>query len=129
MQGLKSLLAIPLIVGGTVVGLLAIASCRSDRSWPEAPSQRLRLLGGIFAAALQRQRAEEALREIEGRLARAEDSALVMTSHVGLDGRWLKVPPTLCLLLGYTEEELLASSFKDVSHPDDFEADWSSASG
>ena len=48
-----------------------------------------------------------------------------MTSHVGLDGRWLKVPPTLCLLLGYTEEELLASSFKDVSHPDDFEADWS----
>ena len=40
-------------------------------------------------------------------------------------GRWLKVPPTLCLLLGYTEEELLASSFKDVSHPHDFEADWS----
>ncbi|MBV8314994.1 MAG: PAS domain S-box protein, partial [Planctomycetaceae bacterium] len=125
VQGLKSLLAIPLIVGGTVVGLLAIASCRPDRSWPEALTRRLRLLGGIFAAALQRQRAEEALREIEGRLARAEDSALVMTTHVGLDGRWLKVPPTLCLLLGYTEEELLASSFKDVTHPDDFEADWS----
>ena len=48
-----------------------------------------------------------------------------MTTHVGLDGRWLKVPPTLCLLLGYTEEELLASSFKDVTHPDDFEVDWS----
>ena len=59
-QGLKSFLAIPLIIHGTVVGLLAIASCRSDRSWPEALSQRLRLLGGIFAATLQRQRVEEA---------------------------------------------------------------------
>jgi PAS domain S-box-containing protein len=27
--------------------------------------------------------------------------------------------------LGYSEEELLAGTFKDVTHPDDFEADWS----
>ena len=48
-----------------------------------------------------------------------------MVTHVGLDGRWLKVPPTLCELLGYTEEELLSEHFKDVTHPDDFQADWS----
>jgi PAS domain S-box-containing protein len=48
-----------------------------------------------------------------------------MLTHVGLDGSWLKVPQTLCDLLGYTEKELLAGTFKDVTHPDDFEADWS----
>jgi PAS domain S-box-containing protein len=48
-----------------------------------------------------------------------------MATPAGLDGRWLKVPPTLCELLGYTEDELLAGTFKDVTHPEDFEADWS----
>ena len=48
-----------------------------------------------------------------------------MVTHVGLDGRWLKVPPTLCDLLGYREDELLARYLKDVTHPDDFEGDWS----
>ncbi len=82
-------------------------------------------LMSLAAVIAERKQAEEALRQSEARLARTEDFSLVMATHVGLDGRWLKVPPTLCELLGYTEEELLAGTFKDVTHPDDFEADWS----
>src|SRR6267142_5700338 len=48
-----------------------------------------------------------------------------MVTRVALDGTWLKVPPTLCELVGYTEQELLSGKFKDITHPDDFEADWS----
>jgi PAS domain S-box-containing protein len=72
----------------------------------------------------ERQRVGESLRETTAQLARTEDFSLVMVTKAGLDGRWLKVPPTLCELLGYTEEELLGGYFKDVTHPDDFEADW-----
>ena len=72
----------------------------------------------------ERQRVGESLRETTAQLARTEAFSLVMVTKAGLDGRWLKVPPTLCELLGYTEEELLAGYFKDVTHPDDFEADW-----
>jgi PAS domain S-box-containing protein len=79
----------------------------------------------LAAVITERKHAEEALRQSEARLARTEDFSLVMATHVGLDGRWLKVPPTLCELLGYTEKELLSGTFKDVTHPDDFEADWS----
>ena len=82
-------------------------------------------LMSLAAVITERKHAEEALRKSEARLARTEDFSLVMATHVGLDGRWLKVPPTLCELLGYTEEELLSGTFKDVTHPDDFEADWS----
>ncbi len=82
-------------------------------------------LMSLAAVIAERKQAEEALRQSEARVARTEDFALVMATHVGLDGRWLKVPPTLCALLGYTEEELLARTFKDITHPDDFEADWS----
>jgi PAS domain S-box-containing protein len=46
-----------------------------------------------------------------------------MTAHVGLDGRWLKLPPALCELLGYTEEELKARTLAEITHPDDREYD------
>jgi PAS domain S-box-containing protein len=82
-------------------------------------------LMSLAAVITERRHAEEALRQSEARLARTEDFSLVMATHVGLDGRWLKVPPTLCELLGYTEKELLSGTFKDVTHPNDFEADWS----
>ncbi len=79
---------------------------------------------GLNADITQRKQSEQALRESEARLARTEAFSLVMSTHVSLDGRWLKVPPTLCELLGFTEEELLNSSFKDVTHPEDFDSEW-----
>jgi PAS domain S-box-containing protein len=79
---------------------------------------------GLAMDITERKRAEEALRQTEIMLARSEAFSLVMVTHGALDGKWIKVPPTLCELLGYTEEELLALSFKDVTHPDDFQADW-----
>ena len=82
------------------------------------------LILALLAQRIRRRRVEEALHENQERLARTEDFSLVMATHVGLDGRWLRVPPTLCELLGYTEEELRAGYFKDVTHPDDFEAEW-----
>ena len=84
----------------------------------------LRMIG-LNADITEQKQAKEALRRSEVQLARAETFSLVMLTHVGLDGRWLKVPPTLCELLGYTEQELLARTFKDATHPEDFEADWS----
>ena len=85
---------------------------------------QLRMIG-LNADITEQKQAQEALRLSEVRLARAEAFSLVMLTHVGLDGSWLKVPATLCGLLGYTEQELLSRTFKDVTHPDDFEADWS----
>jgi PAS domain S-box-containing protein len=72
-----------------------------------------------------RKQAEAALHESEERLARTETFSLVMVTHVDLEGRWLKVPPTLCDLLGYTEGELLGHRFHEVTHPEDIDADWS----
>src|SRR6185295_18175859 len=86
--------------------------------------KRLRMIG-LNADITEQKQAQDALRRSEASLARAEAFSLVMLTHVGLDGTWLKVPPTLCDLLGYTEQELLAQTFKEVTHPDDFEADWS----
>jgi PAS domain S-box-containing protein len=47
-----------------------------------------------------------------------------MVTHLNLEGRWVKVPPTLCELLNYTEAELLGRRFHEVTHPEDIDADW-----
>ena len=108
---------------GQLIGNLCIIDNK-----PLEDERRARSILEIFAARaaaeIERKRAEDALRESEQRLARAEKSSLVMVTHADLEGRWLKVPPTLCTLLGYSEAELLGGYSRDVTHPDDFDAGW-----
>ncbi len=53
--------------------------------------------------------------------------ALMGAAHgialVALDGTFMQVNDALCRMLGYTEEELRALSFQDITHPDDLEND------
>ncbi len=63
MGGIKSFLFIPLRVGGTVAGLIAFASCRVKKSWPDLLIQRLRLFLDIFGNALERKRADQTIQK------------------------------------------------------------------
>lgn len=51
------------------------------------------------------------------------DQAPTGIALVGLDGRWLRVNPALCRILGYTEDELVQVTFQQLSHPDDLGED------
>lgn len=42
---------------------------------------------------------------------------------VDLDGKWLNVNPSLCKLLGYTEQEFEGTSFQNITYPDDLQID------
>ncbi len=49
----------------------------------------------------------------------AFDNAPTGVALISLDGRFLQVNRSLCELTGYSEEQLLARGFADVTHPDD----------
>ncbi len=66
--GIRSHVAQPLIVAGTLIGFLGFGSLRRERAWPSDLVARMRLLADIFAGALARKRAQEQLRESEARL-------------------------------------------------------------
>jgi formate hydrogenlyase transcriptional activator len=59
--GLVSHLAIPLRIGGKVIGAIAFSAHRETRNWPEDLAIRLRLVGEVFAQALARKRQQEKL--------------------------------------------------------------------
>ncbi len=71
----------------------------------------------------ERKRAEAALADSEARFRAAFDFAAAGMAIVGLDGRWLRVNQRLCEKLGYSEAELLARTFQDITFPDDLDAD------
>ncbi|HEU0253955.1 MAG TPA: diguanylate cyclase, partial [Pyrinomonadaceae bacterium] len=47
------------------------------------------------------------------------DHAAIGMAVVSVDGSWLQVNEALCKLLGYSEQELRATSFQRLTHPED----------
>jgi two-component system cell cycle sensor histidine kinase/response regulator CckA len=117
-----SLMFVPVRHGERITGILSIQSY-TPNAYDAGDLAVLQTLADHCGSALERLRIEEALRESEAQLQRAESAALVMTAHVGLDGRWRKVPPKLGELLGYTDAELLALNLAEITHADDLPAE------
>ena len=44
-------------------------------------------------------------------------------AHISPDGRCLRVNRKLCEIVGYSEPEMLSLTLRDITHPDDLEAD------
>lgn len=55
-------------------------------------------------------------------MAAFEHSAIGM-ALISVEGKWLKVNKSVCSMLGYDAEELMAKTFQDITHPDDLELD------
>jgi PAS domain S-box-containing protein len=88
---------------------------KSGTFWKELP--------GILGRVTLLVRAEERLRESEERFRGAFEFATIGMALVAPDGRWLQVNRSLCRMVGYTAEELLATNFQSITHPDDLEMD------
>jgi PAS domain S-box-containing protein len=70
-----------------------------------------------------RRQTEDALRESEERFRSALHYSPIGMALVSTAGEYLEVNPALCAIVGYSEEELLTTSFEALTHPDDSAAD------
>jgi transcriptional regulator with GAF, ATPase, and Fis domain len=61
--GIKSMFYIPLRTGAEVHGLISVVSYRQKRKWIDVFIQRFRLLGEIFANALERKRIDQKMQQ------------------------------------------------------------------
>jgi PAS domain S-box-containing protein len=66
-----------------------------------------------------RSESREALRQSEERFERVFRHAALGMALVGTDGCFVQVNASLCRMLGYSEQELLAHTFRELTYPDD----------
>jgi diguanylate cyclase (GGDEF)-like protein/PAS domain S-box-containing protein len=116
--GWNTALMIPVKAGQATVGVLEF--CAPRVSAPDPQFLRvLRTTSSEIAHFYQRSVAVEKLRESEERFSSTMELAAIGIAHVGDGGRFIYVNPQLCTMLGYTEQELLSMTVRDVSHPGD----------
>jgi PAS domain S-box-containing protein/putative nucleotidyltransferase with HDIG domain len=90
----------------------------------EAEIQDLRRRVSEFqAAAVRESRSEEVLRDSEERFRQVFEEGPLGMAQADPFFRFVRANAVLCRMLGYTEKELTALTFKDITHPDHLGAD------
>ncbi|MCH7999761.1 MAG: PAS domain S-box protein [Chloroflexi bacterium] len=69
----------------------------------------------------ERKLAEEALRDSEQQFQNAFEHASIGMALVSTDGRILEVNRSFREMLGYSDKEFIAMTWKDITHPDDLD--------
>lgn len=78
---------------------------------------------GTVQDVTDQQRAEQARLEAQELFETAFAQAPIGMAMVGLDGTPLRVNAATARITGWSQAELLARTFQDITHPDDLEAD------
>ena len=107
-----------IIVSGAIGEDLAVAAIKAGAHDYLLKSNLKRLIPAI-ERELQAAQARRTHFQSEQRFRATFEQAAVGIAHVGLDGRWLRVNHKLCVITGYTEEELLTRDRPNITYPDD----------
>lgn len=117
------------VLGGLLAGRRlnrSVASLTQPSTPDSAPPDIVEIAQArrLLDEASTRRDAAVALQQAsEERLLATFELAAVGIAHVAPDGSWLNVNQKLCDIVGYTRDELLASRFQDITHPDDLDRD------
>ena len=124
--GLHSTMIVPLISGDSVIGALVFRSKQGDAYTNEDLGLAKRIGDQIAGAIANAQlfadlkKTGRALQESEGRFRALFEQVAVGVSETDIStGRFITVNRRLCEMVGRTEEEMLATTFPAITHPDD----------
>ena len=113
---IHNFVSVPAMLGEHLLGQLAIANAPRDYSAKDQEvCERLAL---IYALSIQRQRAEEALRQSEARFRDITENVAEWVWEMDPEGKFTYSSPVVEQLLGYKPEEVLGKHFYDFFLPE-----------
>lgn len=105
-QGIRSLLAVPLISGSRILGFFGFDAVRTEKFWTEEDQVLLRTIGEIISQRLESRRAEDALLESENKYRNIYENAQIGLFRTRLsDGLFLEANPRLVEMFGFDSRE------------------------
>jgi PAS domain S-box-containing protein len=118
--GSKAFAVVPIFADGGFWGFLAFGETRHEREWSAPELEGLKAAAAVLGAAIERERADGALRESEERFARLSAASFegiaVTESGVFVDGN-----EQLAQMLGLPLERLIGRSVSEFIAPEDLE--------
>ncbi|MFZ5651748.1 MAG: HD domain-containing phosphohydrolase [Bacillota bacterium] len=113
-----SSIALPLTAGGRTFGALNIYAAEPDAYAPDEVGL-LRQLADDLAFGIHTRRARAALRESNEKYRILVEQASAGIFLADAQGRLVEINPSGCALLGYTHDEMLQLSIRDLVPPED----------
>jgi PAS domain S-box-containing protein len=114
-QGIQSILALPMIIGGRVIGVVGLESVREEKMWAEDTISLLEIVGQVFANALENKKTRQALQESEERLRTVyETFPDPVTIIEADDGRCIDVNSAFTRVTGWSATEVIGKTAKDL---------------
>jgi PAS domain S-box-containing protein len=124
-HGIRSLLLVPVAVGGSWWGYIGFDDCERERAWPQVEVDLLRTAAGTLSAAIVRERAEADLRETEERYRALAEHLPAVTYREALQQtpQDFYISPRVREVFGYSPEEWTWGEdfWSSRLHPDDRE--------
>ncbi|MFZ2090077.1 MAG: PAS domain S-box protein, partial [Desulfobaccales bacterium] len=108
-------LCVPAVFQDRLLGHISLAT--ELRDYETRDLLALERLASLFAVALERQQAEEALREKEERFRSLVEAISDLVWETDADGRLTFISPNVAELLGYSPEDVLGKTFLELLPP------------
>ena len=113
--GVQSILNVPMASGGKVMGFIGLTSIREEKMWAKDTSSLLKIVGQVFANALENKKTRQALHESEEHLRTVyetfPDSVTIINAE---DGRCVDVNSAFTRLTGWTTEAVIGKTAIDL---------------
>jgi PAS domain S-box-containing protein len=121
----RSILCLPLIRQGTLVGLLYLENALAPRVFTPERARLLGLLAGQAAISLENTRLYGDLREREAKVRRLVDANIIGICIFDLDRRILEANDAFLGIVGYSRDDVISGglSFAGLTPPEFAEAD------
>ena len=113
--GTRSVIVVPMVYNKTLIGFLGFNSTSREDAWSEDTVALLKIVGEIFVSAIERKRAEKALRTSEEQHRLLFERNLAGVYRNTLDGHILDCNDALARFLGYRDRnELIGTQADDL---------------
>ena len=108
----RSILCLPLIRQGTLVGLLYLENALASHVFTPDRARLLELLAGQAAISLENTRLYGDLREREAKVRRLVDSNIIGICIFGFDGRIIEANEAFLQIVGYGQDDLTSGRLR-----------------
>lgn len=116
-RGVKSILAVPLDLGGRYPGCLGFSSISQASAWSSESASKISIAAQIFVNALQRQHSERMYRDVV-------ETANDLIWRVDRQGCWTFLNGACQSIFGYRTDEMLGRCFTEFQSPEISARDW-----